>query len=340
MLIGFISDKIIIILKKDISFPYNNNTFMKISIVIPVYNAAATIGSLVEDVKKTLSEYDTEVILVNDCSRDQSEKICEDLARKYSFVRFISLRKNSGEHNAVLCGLNYVTGDYIAIIDDDYQNPPSEIVKLINKIREGNYDVVYSKYSNKKHSIHRNLGSRINDRIATILLNKPKDLYLSSFKIIHKDIVREIIKYKGPHPYIDGLILRVTSNIGTAEVEHHKRREGTSNYTVNKLFSLYMNMFLNFSVKPLRVFTLIGTLIFILGIILAISAVLEKYLYKDTPPGWTFTIVIILTISGFQVMFLGILGEYLGKLFLLQNGTPQYTIKKAIVDSRDVDIHD
>ncbi|HXA01223.1 MAG TPA: glycosyltransferase family 2 protein [Cytophagaceae bacterium] len=313
---------------------------MKISVVIPVYNAAATIGSLVEDVQKSLPGYDAEIILVNDCSSDQSEKICEELATKHPFIRFVSLRKNSGEHNAVLCGLNYITGDYVVIIDDDYQNPPSEIVKLINKIREGNYDVVYSKYSNKKHSIHRNLGSRINDRIATILLNKPRDLYLSSFKVMHQDIAKEITKYKGPHPYIDGLILRVTDNIGTAEVEHHKRKEGVSNYTFNKLFSLYLNMFLNFSVKPLRVFTLIGTLIFILGIVLAISVVLEKYLYGGTPPGWTFTIVIILTISGFQVMFLGILGEYLGKLFLMQNGTPQYTIKKVIVDSRELNIHD
>ena len=313
---------------------------MKISVVIPVYNAAATIGNLVEDIKKLLPEYDVEIILVNDCSMDQSEKVCEGLARKYSYVRFASLRRNSGEHNAVLCGLNYVTGDYIAIVDDDYQNPPSEIVKLINKIREGDYDVVYSKYSNKSHSVHRNLGSLFNDRIATILLNKPKDLYLSSFKVIHKDIVREIIKYKGPHPYIDGLILRVTGNIGTVEVEHHKRKEGRSSYTFNKLLSLYLNMFLNFSVKPLRIFTLTGTLIFILGVALSILVILEKYLYGGTPPGWTFTVVIILTISGFQVMFLGILGEYLGKLFLLQNGTPQYTIKKLIIDSRDVNIHD
>jgi polyisoprenyl-phosphate glycosyltransferase len=313
---------------------------MKISVVIPVYNAAATIGSLVEDVKKSLPGYETEVILVNDGSKDQSEKICEDLARKDPFVRFVSLRKNSGEHNAVLCGLNYVSGEYAAIIDDDYQNPPTEIIKLINKIREGNYDVVYSSYSYKKHSLLRNLGSRVNDRIATILLNKPKGLYLSSFKVIHKDIIREITKYKGPHPYIDGLILRVTDNIATTEVEHHNRKEGRSSYTLTKLLSLYLNMFLNFSVKPLRVFTLAGTFVFILGVILAILVILEKYLYGGAPQGWTFNAVIILTMSGFQVMFLGILGEYLGKLFLLQNGTPQYTIKKVIVDSREVKVHD
>jgi polyisoprenyl-phosphate glycosyltransferase len=313
---------------------------MKISVVIPVYNAARTISSLVEDVKKALPEYDTEVILVNDCSKDHSERICEELARKHSYIRFISLRRNSGEHNAVLCGLNYVSGDYIVIIDDDYQNPPSEIINLVNKAKEGDYDVVYSKYSNKRHSLRRNLGSMFNDRIATILLNKPRNLYLSSFKLIHKDIAREITKYKGPHPYIDGLILRVTNNIGTAEVEHHKRKEGISNYTFTKLVSLYLNMFLNFSVKPLRIFTLTGTLIFIVGIALAMFVIMEKYLYGGAPPGWTFIAVITLTISGFQVMFLGILGEYLGKIFLLQNGTPQYTIKKLIVDSREVNIHD
>jgi polyisoprenyl-phosphate glycosyltransferase len=313
---------------------------MKISVVIPVYNGASTIGSLVPDVRKALMEYETEIILVNDCSKDNSEQICEELARTHSYVRFISLRKNAGEHNAVLCGLNYVSGQYIAIIDDDYQNPPWEIPKLINKIKEGGFDVVYSKYISKKHAVHRNIGSRFNDRIATILLDKPKNLYLSSFKIFHLDIAKEIIKYKGPHPYIDGLILRVTRNIGTAEVEHHRRKEGTSNYTFAKLLSLYLNMFLNFSVKPLRVFTLMGMLVFILGIVLSVVVILEKYLYETAPPGWAFTIVTILILSGFQVMFLGMLGEYVGKLFLLQNGTPQYTIKKLIVDSRESGIHD
>jgi glycosyltransferase involved in cell wall biosynthesis len=311
---------------------------MKISVVIPVYNAVGTIGKLVTDVKKALPEYEMEIILVNDSSDDSIEKICVELARSHSFVRLISLRKNVGEHNAVICGLNYVTGQYIAIIDDGYQVPP-QIAKLIDKIIEGNYDIVYSKYITKQHSFHRNLSSKFNDHIATILLDKPKDLRLSSFKVMHLDIAREIAKYKGPHPYLDGLILRVTKNIGIAEVDHHPKNE-SSNYTITKSLSLYLNMFLNFSVKPLRLFTLIGTLIFILGIILAINVIIEHYLYHSTPQGWTFTIMIILTISGFQVMFLGVLGEYMGKIFLLQNGTPQYTIKKLIIDSKEVTTYD
>jgi polyisoprenyl-phosphate glycosyltransferase len=311
---------------------------MKISIVIPVYNAVETIDNLVLDVKKALPEYETEIILVNDCGKDNSEQICENLARSHSFVRLISLRKNVGKHNAVICGLNYVTGQYIVIIDDDYQTP-SEIAKLINKIKKGNYDVVYSKDISKSHSLNRNLNSKFNDSIATLLLDKPKDVYLSRFKAMHLDIAREIAKYEGPHPYLDGLILRVTKNIGIVEVEHHQRK-ASSNYTISKHLSLYLNMFLNFSVKPLRLFTLIGILIFILGIILTINVIIEQYFYPGTPRGWAFTIVIILTISGFQVIFLGLLGEYIGKLFLLQNGTPQYTIKKLIIDSKEVTIHD
>jgi glycosyltransferase involved in cell wall biosynthesis len=306
---------------------------MKVSIVIPVFNAAKSIALLVGEIKKELiSLYEVEIVLVNDCSKDTSESICEELAGKDKEIKFISLRKNSGEHNAVICGLHYTTGDYTVIIDDDFQNPPSEINKLLNEIRNKQCDVVYSRYEQKKHSLFRNLGSKFSNTVASYLLNKPKNLYLSSFKVIHKDIVKEIIKYSGPYPYIDGLILRVTDNIGTQLVKHSPRMEGKSNYTLKKLISLYLNMLLNFSVKPLRLFTLLGFAIFILGILLSISVMIEKFLY-NTPPGWTFNAVIILTFSGFQVMFMGVLGEYLGKLFLSQNGTPQFTVKKTIINS-------
>jgi polyisoprenyl-phosphate glycosyltransferase len=313
---------------------------MRVSIVIPVYNAAKTISSLTEDILKELQPvYEVEIILVNDCSQDNSGQVCEALARKSSQVNFISLRKNSGEHNAVICGLNYSTGEYAVIIDDDYQNPPSEIINLLKEIRDKQYDVVYSRYHEKNHSIFRNMGSQFNNWIAGLLLDKPRNLYLSSFKVIHKDIVNEILKYSGPYPYIDGLILRVTGNIGTLLVEHSPRIEGKSNYTVTKLISLYLNMFLNFSVKPLRVFTILGSILFIIGILLSISVIFERYIYRSTPPGWAFTIVAILTLSGFQVMFLGILGEYLGKLFLSQNGTPQFVIKKKIINSKEASNH-
>ncbi len=301
----------------------------KLSIVIPVYNGALTISTLVEEVFKVITTYELEIILVNDGSKDNSEDVCEKLAAAKK-VKFISLRKNFGEHNAVMCGLNYSTGDYVAIIDDDFQNPPNEILNLVTEAEKG-FDVVYSKYKIKNHHFFRNIGSKINDFVATSLLSKPKNLYLSSFKVIRKEVVDEIIKYRGPFPYIDGLLLRVTRNISSVFVEHNARQEGKSNYTFQKLLSLYFNMFFNFSIKPLRIFTISGAIIFLIGILLSIYFAIDLMLHPNIPAGWTSVIVAILTFSGFQTMFIGLLGEYLGKQYLDQNGTPQWVVKKEIL---------
>lgn len=304
---------------------------MKISIVIPVYNGAESIRKLVDAIRLHLSNYQIEIVLVNDGSKDQSEKVCESIAKDYpEQVIFVGLRKNSGEHNAVICGLNFVSGDFAAIIDDDFQNPPSEIIKLLNKCLEGDYDVVYSFYEKKQHSFFRNIGSKFNNIVATQLLKKPKDLYLSSFKLIKRELIDEIILYKGPFPYIDGLILRCTSNIGTQLVKHNFREEGKSNYTLPKLISLYLNMFINFSVKPIRIFTIIGFLIFCMGIIFSAFILYEKIFIGNLPAGWAFLSVMLLMLTGTQFLFLGLMGEYLGKLFLSHNGSPQFVIKKIV----------
>ncbi len=300
-----------------------------LSIVIPVYNGAATIAPLVRTVLAELKERCPEVILVNDGSRDDSEDICAELARAHREVTLISLRRNFGEHNAVMCGLNYAVGDYVAIIDDDFQNPPLEIIKLYEEAQKG-YDVVYAQYREKKHPLLRNLGSWINDKAANYLLKKPRDLYLSSFKVIRRNLVKEIIKYQGPYPYIDGLILRATDNIGKVWVEHRPRLYGQSNYTFKKLVSLYLNMFLNFSVLPLRIFTITGAIMFFIGLLLAILFVVEKIINPGVQRGWTSMAIMILAFSGFQTMFLGLIGEYLGKQYLSINGSPQWVIKKVV----------
>jgi polyisoprenyl-phosphate glycosyltransferase len=301
---------------------------MKISVVIPVYNGEKSIALLVEAVKEQLATCETEIILVNDGSKDQSESVCEMIAEKHPEVIFISLRKNFGEHNAVMCGLNYVTGDYAVIIDDDFQNPPSEIMKLVNEAEKG-FDVVYSKYEEKKHSIFRNAGSRFNNMMATLLLEKPRHLYLSSFKAISGEVVREIIKYKGPFPYVDGLILRVTDKISVVTTDHALRATGKSNYNLRKLVALYLNMFINFSIKPLRIFIFIGTFIFLTGLILAIWFIIDKLLHPSILVGWTSIAILIILFSGFQIIFLGLIGEYLGKQYLDQNNTPQWVVKKV-----------
>ena len=301
----------------------------KISICIPVYNGANTIAELVEELIEKLSMYEIEIILINDGSSDDSEKICIDLYNKFELIKFISLRKNFGEHNAVLCGLNYSCNDYIVVIDDDFQNPPSEILKLIEKADSSNCDVVYSKYTSKKHHWLRNLGSLFNDVVASSLLDKPKGLYLSSFKLIKKDIVDEIIKYNGPFPYIDGLILRVTDNIDSVIVEHRTRETGESNYTFGKLVSLWLNMFVNFSIKPLRLALIVGIIISLLSFITGILFLIEKIVNPGISMGWTSLIVSVLFLSGIQLIFMGLIGEYLGKQYLDQNNTPYAVIKKV-----------
>jgi undecaprenyl-phosphate 4-deoxy-4-formamido-L-arabinose transferase len=302
----------------------------KISVIIPVYNGALSISRLVAEVLSALEGFSPEIVLVNDGSADDSEAVCESIARSNPLVKFISLRRNFGEHNAVMCGLNHMTGDAAVIIDDDFQNPPHTILALVEELQRG-YDVVYSCYPEKKHHWFRNLGSKFNDLLATYLLRKPSDLYLSSFKAIRREVVDEIVKYTGPYPYIDGLIFRVTRSVSRVTVQHESRAEGRSNYTLKKLISLWLNMFLNFSILPLRFFTVSGIAVFVVGFIFSIAAVIEKLSSPAVPLGYTSLFVAILLLAGVQMIFLGLIGEYLGKTYLEQNGTPQWVIRKKIL---------
>jgi polyisoprenyl-phosphate glycosyltransferase len=300
-----------------------------ISICIPVYNSERTIAELVERTRAELSPhgYGLEFVLVNDGSKDSSDEVCSALAESSDDVTYICLRRNYGEHNAVMCALNHMTGDYAAIIDDDFQNPPSEIIKLVKEAEKG-YDVVYSKYRIKKHNWFRNLGSKFNDVMATWLIGKPKDLYLCSFKLIRREVVDEIIKYKGPFPYVDGLLLRVTDSVSSVFVEHSTRKEGKSNYTLGRLVTLWLNMFINFSIKPLRVVTFAGLFTAIACIALACVFIVDKILNPTTSTGWASTIVVVLFTASIQMIFLGIAGEYIGKHYLDRNGTPQWVIRR------------
>lgn len=302
---------------------------MKISICIPVYNGSLTIERLVDSVEAALSGQDLEFVLVNDGSKDDSERVCEHLALSRDNVQFISLRKNFGEHNAVMCALNHMTGDCAVIIDDDFQNPPEEIICLVEELAKG-FDVVYAQYPKKKHAAWRNLGSRFNGWTATWLLNKPKNLYLCSFKAISRGVVDEIIKYEGPFPYIDGLILRITNNISTVLVRHNEREQGKSNYTIGKLISLWLNMFINFSVKPLRVFTVAGIVIASISLLMIVFFILERLIFSINVEGWASLMVAITFFSGIQLIFLGLISEYLGKHYMTSTKIPQWTIRKRV----------
>jgi glycosyltransferase involved in cell wall biosynthesis len=302
---------------------------MTLSVCIPVYNGAESIGPLVEEVGRTLSGIDHEVILVNDGSSDNSDVVCREITKSRSNVTYICLRRNFGEHNAVLCALTFCKGDFAAIIDDDFQNPPAEIVTLLNEAKKG-YDVVYSKYHKKKHSPLRNLGSWFTNRVATALIRKPKNLYLSSFKVIARPLIEEITKYHGPFPYIDGLILRATSSVSSVYVEHHQRSGGRSNYNLARLVSLWLNMFVNFSIRPLRMISVLGISASCISLVLAVMFLIEKIRDPGTPAGWASIAILVLFLGGIQTFSLGIIGEYIGKNYLDRNGTPQWTIKTIV----------
>lgn len=303
----------------------------KISIVIPVYNGAESIERLVgELIEKIVPLFPLEIVLVNDCSPDNSEEVCIGLVDKFpQTVCFYSLATNVGEHNAVMAGLNKSTGDFALIMDDDFQNPVSEVIKLIKYTVENDYDVVYTFYAKKKHSFFRNLGSRFNDKVANLMLKKPKDLYLSSFKAINRFLINEVIKYDLPFPYLDGLILRTTSNIGKIQVEHRERQQGKSNYTLRKLVSLWMNMFTNFSILPLRLSVFIGFIFSAVGFLLGIYTVIEKLNNPDMPLGYSSLFFVISIFSGILLIAIGMVGEYLGRIFMSQNKKPQYSIRKS-----------
>lgn len=304
---------------------------MKISVIIPVYQGEKTIARLVDGVCMELSSYELEVILVNDGSTDNSNELCRGVFKKYQgTVKYINLSKNFGEHNAVMAGLNYAKGDYAVIMDDDFQNSPNETHKLIDKIISGKYDVVYGYYGKKYHSWLRNSGSSFNNIISTWLLGKPRDLYLSSFKCMNSFMVKELIKYKGPFPYVDGLVLRITRNIGRVKVLHEKAGDKRSRYNFNRLVGLWLNMFVNFSIYPLRIATLLGFLFSIIGGIAAIYLVVDKFMHPAVPQGITSIMVSILLFSGIQLVMLGLIGEYIGKEYLTANQTPQYVIRDIL----------
>jgi undecaprenyl-phosphate 4-deoxy-4-formamido-L-arabinose transferase len=310
---------------------HNNSSLISLSILIPVYNSEKTIYKLVEGLIDNLgSLFRLEILLVNDNSIDRSEEVCISLFEKYKkIVKFYSLSKNVGEHNAVMAGLNRATGDYVVIMDDDFQNPIREVTKLVNTAFDGDYDVVYSYYAKKRHNAFRNLGSWLNDKAANIMLGKPRGLYLSSFKVLNKYLVNEIIKYLAPFPYIDGLILQNTDKIGRVEVEHSVRREGHSGYTLRKLVSLWLNMFTNFSILPLRISVFLGLIFAFIGLVLGVYTAIEKFLDPDVPVGFASLLVTISIFGGIQLIMLGMVGEYIGRIFLSLNKKPQYTMRKT-----------
>jgi glycosyltransferase involved in cell wall biosynthesis len=299
-----------------------------LSIVVPVYRGAATVGRLVDALSDLAPDGGLEVVLVNDGSPDNSAEVCRDLLATVRIpLVYIEHARNYGEHNAVMTGLRHARGDYVITMDDDLQNPPEEVVKLYDHTRLGGWDVVYTRYAAKQHAVWRNLGSAFANAVADRLLDKPKGLYLSSFRCMSAMVVQVVTRYSGPYPYVDGLITQITQHIDSIEVRHLPRLEGRSNYTLTRLVRLWLNLATSFSLAPLRLAIFAGLGLSVLGTIGAVATIAEALFVRHTPSGWASTMTVLLLVSGVQSMILGVLGEYVGRTFLSANGKPQGTIR-------------
>ena len=298
-----------------------------ISLVIPTYKGAKTLPKLIEELVIIFKNHKIEIIIVNDFSPDTTHEDTMPLLDKYpNKITYLKLAKNFGEHSATMAGLRHSEGNLIIIMDDDGQNPPEEAYKLAEFSLKSEYDVIFTKYQIKKDSFIRNLMSKIANISAQIILKKPTEIYFSSFKAIKRNIVDEIIKYEGAFPYIDGLILSITSNMGSFEVIHKERKQGKSSYNIYKLAKHYSNLIINFSTIPIHLFSVLGLIITIISFLVIIAIVIEKMINPNVPIGYSTLISVLIFFSGVQLLFLGVIGEYVGKILKNVNKENQYNI--------------
>ncbi len=303
----------------------------KISIVIPCYNSEKTIGVVVEQINatmKTKSEYDYEIILVNDGSRDQTWKVISGLAKENEIVKAINFSQNFGQHSAMMAGYRKASGDIIVGMDDDGENNPEEMFLLIDKLKEG-YDCVCADYD-VHDSFFRGMGTRVNNWMACYLLNKPKDLTLTSYYAMRRFVVDQVIKYEHSYPYIAGLLLQATKNWGTVRLVRKERISGTSGYSLKKLLSLWINGFTAFSVKPLRIATILGALFSVFGFILGFVVVIRKLMGEDILLGYSSMMACMCFIGGVMMIMMGMIGEYIGRIYISINNSPQYVIREEV----------
>lgn len=303
----------------------------KVSIVIPCYNSEESIGKIVNQLKKEFlknNEFTYEIILVNDNSPDNTFDAIRELCLDDK-IKGINFSKNFGQHSALMAGLKNTTGDLIVCMDDDCQTPPNQIFKLINSIDE-NVDVVYAKYPDKKHNSFRNIGTYLNNWMLVKLIDKEKDLFISSYFVAKRFVIDYVVTYDNPYPYLPGLVLKSTFNIINVDIDHQERSYGESGYNLNKLLSLWINGFTSFSIKPLRVAIYIGAIIGICSFILGIYIIINHFIHPYTVDGWASLITVILFSTGLIIFTLGAIGEYIGRIFLSLNKMPQYVIKDQI----------
>lgn len=309
----------------------------KVSFVIPCYRSDKTIGAVVEEIRETMDKirgYSYDIILVNDCSPDNTFDVIRDLCGRYQNIVGLNLAKNFGQHAALMAGLRRSDGDIVVCLDDDGQTPANEVGKLLDGLAQG-HDVVYASYGNKKHSAFRNFGTWMNDIMTRVMLGKPKDLHVTSYFAAKRYIVDSMLQYENSYPYVIGLVLRATKNIINVPVEHRSREVGTSGYNMKKLLALWFNGFTAFSIIPLRAATVSGAVFAAMGFLYGIYTIIKKFVNPAVPMGFSSTMSAIVFIGGMMMLMLGLVGEYIGRIYISINRSPQYVIKEETGCSGD-----
>lgn len=302
------------------------------SFVIPCYRSEHTIKGVVSEIDTLMSGHPDcryEIILVNDCSPDNVWQVIKELAQSRDDIKALCFSKNFGQHAALMAGYRQVKGDVIVSVDDDGQTPIDETFDLVNKLDEG-YDVVYAAYHELKETAFRRFGSWLSNKMAEVLIGKPKEIHGSSFYVMKRFVCDEMTRYGNPYAYLSGLIFRATKNIANVTVNHRERAEGKSGYTFFKLFKLWMNGFTAFSVVPLRFSSFVGVICALLGFIFGLVTVIRKLVIPSISVGWSSTVAIMLFIGGLIMLMLGMIGEYIGRIYISLNKSPQYVIKEAL----------
>ena len=307
----------------------------KISIVIPCYRSADLLPGVVREVSEVMSGREYELILVNDGSGDDTFPTISTLADEDPHIIGIDLARNFGQHSAIFAGLHHASGDEIVCLDDDGQTPPSDIPKLLDAIRNG-ADVAYAKYGHKQHSLFRNFGSKVNDFMARKLIGKPKDLYLSSFFAMKQYIKDELLRYENPFVYLPGLVLRTTDRLCNVDIVHHERISGTSGYTFRKLFKLWLNGFTAFSIVPLRVADFLGCFVAGSGFLYLIYTIVMYFLRPGQVAGWNSLMAVLLILGGSIMLMLGMMGEYLGRVYISLNNAPQFVVREMVLSGEQI----
>lgn len=305
---------------------------MFISVIIPCYKSGNALIKVIEEIESTIAERDIkdyEIILVSDCPPDQGKTmdLIKGLCDSNKNVKGIDLAKNFGQASALMAGFAEAKGQYVITAEDDGQSSVSELWNLYDKLQEG-YDIVCARnITNPPRSLFRKLGAKLNRFMLDFMLEKPADVSPSIFFLAKRQVIQEMLRYDKPYPYIGGLILRSTSRIGNIDINRRDRESGQSGYTVRKLVGLFVNGLTAFSIKPLRLATFWGIFSFIIGIMIAIAMCIRKFVFGGILPGYTSIIVLLLILGGLILLVLGIIGEYIGRIYMCINNEPQYVIR-------------